>query len=87
MIYYKQKPTIGCLIIKIIKLERGWITIYTTNQLYKAEILKEVLADQNIDSVVLNKQDSSYLTFGSIEVLVTADNVISAKFILNKTEL
>ena len=68
-------------------MEKGWVTIFTTSQLYKAEILKDVLADQNIDSVVLNKQDSSYLTFGGIEVLVRNDDVISAKNILNKTEL
>ena len=73
--------------LKILKLERGWITIFTTGQLYKAEILKDVLADQYIDSVVLNQQDSSYLTFGRIEVLVKPDDVISAKYILNKTEL
>ena len=67
-------------------MEKDWVVIYTTDQLYKSEILKDVFEDHQINCVVMNKQDSSYMSFGSINVLVQADDVIKAKHIINKID-
>ena len=60
-------------------MEKNWVKIYTTHQVYQAEILKKVLADNNIGSIVINKRDSSYKVFGEIEVYVRRENILKAK--------
>ena len=44
--------------------------ILSTNNPNKAEITKQMLEEKNINVVLLNKQDSSYLMFGLIELFV-----------------
>ncbi|NOZ47830.1 MAG: DUF2007 domain-containing protein [Chlorobi bacterium] len=68
-------------------MEKGWVVIFSTNQIYKSEILKDVLENNNIDCVVLNKRDSSYLNFGNIEILVRKEDIIPAKHLINKADL
>jgi len=58
-----------------------WQTIYSTNQIHMAEMVKAILSDNDIECVLFNQQDSMYL-FGDIEVKVQPDDVIKAKFIL-----
>ena len=67
-------------------MEKDWINIFTTNQAYLAEMIKDVLADNDIQAVVMNKQDSAYITIGDIEIYVKAENVIRAKFLINKLQ-
>jgi len=45
------------------------ICVYTVDQLYKAETIKDFLAEENIDAFVVNKKDSSYL-LGDVEIYV-----------------
>lgn len=54
------------------------VAVYTTNQLFEAEMIKQYLSDHNISAFVLNKMDSAY-HFGEIEILVTRDDVIRSK--------
>jgi hypothetical protein len=61
----------------------NWVSIYSSKHIHKVEIVKAVLLDNNIDSVVVNKQDSAYL-IGEIELHVHPNDVILAKRILNK---
>jgi len=51
-------------------MEKDWKRVFLSGQLYKVEIAKELLENNGIDSVILNKKDSSYLAFGSIELYV-----------------
>lgn len=46
-----------------------WIAVFETSQLYQAEMVKDILADNGVEAVVLNQQDSSY-KFGDIHVMV-----------------
>ena len=62
-------------------MEKGWVRIYTTNQMFQAEIFKRVLADHDIEAVIINKMDSSYRSFGEIEIYVKNDHVIKAKLL------
>ena len=61
----------------------NWVSIYNSKFIHKVEIVRAVLLDNSIDSVVVNKQDSAYL-FGDIELHVHPDDVMLAKQILNK---
>ena len=51
-------------------MEKNWIKIFTSTNFYQAEIVKQMLIENQIDSVLLNKQDSSHRTFGDIEVYI-----------------
>jgi hypothetical protein len=66
-------------------MEKGWIAVYTTNKSYQAELFREVLGDNGIESFIINKQDSSY-KFGNIEVYVKRDNVLKAKILVKEFE-
>lgn len=57
---------------------------YETKQEYLAEMAKALLFDNNIESVIINKKDSSYNSLGYLELYVDRDNLIRAKQILKK---
>lgn len=62
------------------------IKILSTNNPNKAEITKQMLEENNINVVLLNKQDSSYNMFGSIELFVTENQEDIATAILKEIE-
>ena len=66
-------------------MEKDWVIVYTTNKIYQAELFRELLRDHDIDSFVINKQDSSY-KFGSIEVYVRINAVMKAKMLVKEFE-
>ena len=55
----------------------NWQTIYKTELLYRAEIVKSYLSDESIESIVLDKKDSAY-QFGHYELLVKPEQVLQA---------
>jgi hypothetical protein len=48
----------------------NWVKVYTTENSYSAEIIKQGLIENEIPAVVMNKQDSSYKNFGVLTVMV-----------------
>lgn len=56
----------------------NWVSVYTTGVKHLAEWAKEMLEDNGIIAVVLNKKDSIYL-FGEIEVYVKPEDEGKAK--------
>lgn len=56
-------------------------------QLHTVELLKHLLSSHGIESIVLNQQDSIYVTIGSINLLVQNTDVIRAKKIITEAEL
>lgn len=65
-------------------MEKDWVIAYESKQEYLADIARTVLSDNDIESVIINKKDSLYNSFGDIEVYVNRDNLIRAKQILQK---
>jgi len=59
--------------------------IYAYNKQYMVEMLKAYLADNHIESFVLNQQDSSYL-FGDVELYVRKEDEGKAKELVKKFE-
>ena len=49
---------------------QGWFRLYTTRNYLEANIIKGMLEENNIQAIILNMQDSSYLVFGEIELYV-----------------
>lgn len=61
----------------------NWQTIFKTTIAHQAEIVKAVLQDLDIQSVIVNKKDSSYL-FGQIELRVESENVMKSLKIIEE---
>jgi hypothetical protein len=64
-------------------MSKNWTKIFTTGKPYQAELLKGLLEENNIDCIIINKQDSAYL-FGDLELYVDAEDIIVAKRIIEK---
>ena len=62
------------------------IKLLSTSNPNKAEITKQMLEENNIKVVLLNKQDSSYLMFGPIELYVHEKQFKQAADLLKYTE-
>jgi hypothetical protein len=64
-------------------MEKDWVCIYRNSFVPKAEIIKQLLIDNTIEAVLLNKQDSSYQSFGEAEIYVHQSNVLKAKHLID----
>lgn len=54
-----------------------WQVVFSSRLLHKAEIVKGVLEENNLNPVLIPKQDSLY-KIGYFEVLVSPEEVITA---------
>lgn len=61
------------------------VRVYSTGTAYLAELLKQVLFDNEIESFIINHQDSSYL-IGDVEVHVKALDIEKAKTVVEEFE-
>ncbi len=50
-------------------MEKDWIKIFTSSNFYRSEIVKQMLIENEIDAVLLNKQLSGY-NIGAVEVYI-----------------
>ncbi len=66
-------------------MDPNWMKVYSSNQLWQVELMKGLLADNGIESIIVNKKDSSYL-FGEIELYVNVEDTFAAKQIIIKSE-
>ncbi len=63
---------------------QNWTRIFTTNQAYQADIAKDVLAMEGIESVIMDKKDSAYGSFGEVGLFVPNSFAEEAILILNR---
>ena len=67
-------------------MANNWTKIFTTSNPVEASIILTMLLENDIEAVQMNKQDSSYLSFGLIEVYCHPENVISALHLINSSK-
>ena len=67
-------------------MEKGWVIAYTTRLEFQAEIFKQVLHDHGIIAQIINKMDTTYRSFGEIEVYVPDSNILKAKMLAKEFE-
>lgn len=67
MFLFRRKNSIT---YKLRNMEEGWKTVFETDQEYQATIARDILENNNIQAVILNQKDSTYLVLGHILVLV-----------------
>lgn len=68
-------------------MENDWVKVYSSNQLYNVELLRHLLSEKGITSIVLNQRDSMYVIMGEINLMVKRDQVIPAKKIITDSGL
>lgn len=66
-------------------MQTDWVLVYSTDQMYKALIVKESLSEEDIDSFIINKKDSAY-TFGDVELYVRPDDAVRSIHFIKKSE-
>ena len=64
--------------------EVGWIKVYETQKLHQAMLVQSMLKEHDIDAVLLNQQDSSYITVGEISVMVSLEKAADALILIEK---
>jgi len=64
-------------------MESDWVKIFEYADEVKCEMARQILEDEEIECVVMNKKDRAY-GFGEFELYVMRNNVILAKRILKE---
>ena len=59
-------------------MEKNWVSIFSTEQPYLADIARLVLDENNISSIIMNKKDSFY-KIGEVDLYVNRDQALRAK--------
>jgi hypothetical protein len=67
-------------------MEKGWERIYSTDKAHMVSIVRSMLKENDIESIEINKKDSSY-AFGDIEIFVKEEDVIFAKILIKQNQL
>ena len=67
-------------------MEKDWVCVFSSSLLQKTELIRGLLIHNGIQSIIVNRQDSLY-KFGEIELFVNKDDVVKAKFVLNKNNI
>lgn len=63
-------------------MEKDWTLVYTVDQSYKAQLIQEVLKENDITGVVMNKKDTIYVTVGEFEIYVNQADAEQARKLL-----
>ncbi|MDI3520991.1 MAG: hypothetical protein PWR03_1179 [Tenuifilum sp.] len=64
-------------------MDENWKEVFSTAQSWQAEMAKQVLEENGIAAVVINRKDSSYL-FGEVSVYVEKSNEEKASELLKE---
>lgn len=64
-------------------MNNNWIEVYSTNDIFKAEVIKNMLISNNIEAIIMNQQDSSY-HFGTAKIYTHKKNISKAKKIISE---
>ena len=68
-------------------MEIGWKIIYSTTDEYLGTIAKELLQDNEIESVMMNHKDSAYSFMGEVDLYVREENEKMAVKILEQLKI
>ena len=62
-----------------------WVSVYESNRSYQAEIILKLLASNEIDAAILDKEDRSYvgIGLGIIKVMVKEEDKVQALSLIN----
>lgn len=67
--------------------QNEWRKVYSHHEPHKVEIVKAVLLDNHIESVVMDKRDRSYISIGEMELYVKPGDEVLAQVIIKENNL
>lgn len=67
-------------------MEQGWVKIYTSHDFYKAELVRQVLIDHEMEAILINKKGFPY-SYGDVEIYIHQDHFQHAIEVIVKNEL
>ena len=67
-------------------MDKGWIKVYTSADFFKTEMLRQLLEENEVEAVLLNKKDSSY-QFGEVQIMVPESEFAKAIALITQNEL
>lgn len=65
-------------------MQPDWVLVFSTDQMYKAMMVKTMLLDESIVSIIVNKKDSAY-AFGEIELYVSPECAVRSIHLIKKS--
>jgi hypothetical protein len=66
-------------------MQNEFSRVYETTDPMEAEIVMQMLRENAVNAVSVNKRDSSYHAFGLIEIYCPANDVVTALHLINTT--
>ena len=67
-------------------MEENWVKAFQTGHVIQAETAREILDQNGIAAVIVNKEDSVYPVFKMYEVHVLASDLAQAQTIIENAE-
>ena len=64
-------------------MKNEWVIVYSTSDVFQAEVIKQMLLSNSIDAISMNQKDSSY-HFGSVNIYTKEKDIKKAKEIISK---
>lgn len=65
-------------------MNSNWVNILSSENVFKIEIITQMLKNNKIDAVIINKKDSSYNMFGCISLYVRNEDVEKSVKLIQK---
>ena len=66
--------------------KHNWVVLKSNSQDFEIEMMKGFLLDNGIDSIIMNKKDSSYQMFGESELMIKEEDLHKANELLNSRD-
>ena len=66
-------------------MEKDWVKVYTTNDAFKAGLVKDLLENNDIPAVILNKKETLTVIIGVAEVYVEREDAVKAVNLIKST--
>jgi hypothetical protein len=64
-------------------MDDDWSVVFSTQDIFKAEIIRNILLTNNINAVLMNQKDSSYL-FGTVKIYTKKKDIKKAQKIISE---
>ncbi|MFT6960304.1 MAG: hypothetical protein ACJAWV_000001 [Flammeovirgaceae bacterium] len=62
---------------------KDWKKVFSSSNHFQASLVQQVLENNELQAILLNKKDSAYGVFGEVEIYVSKKNVMQALKIIN----
>lgn len=65
-------------------MDKDWVLLDSYSDSSKAHLVRALLDEHEIPTMILNKKDSAYGIFGQLEIYVHRDQAVTAVYLINK---